>query len=157
MDEFSLPIRMFLKAYPWRKIDPLPWAPLKKPLAECRLGLVTTAGFTTPSQAPFDESIKGGDVSYRVIPADIDLKTLRENHRSHSFDHAGITADPNLALPITRAQELAQSGQVGSVNHRHLSFMGSIIAPGRLRTQTAPEAAKLFLEDKVDIALLAPV
>jgi D-proline reductase (dithiol) PrdB len=157
MDEFSLPVRMFLKAYPWRKIDPVPWTPLKRPLSQCKLGLITTAGFTAPNQQPFDASIKGGDVSFRVIENDTKLELLHENHRSYSFDHAGINADANLAFPIFRAHELVERGTIGSVNHRHLSFMGSIVAPGRLRAQTAPEAARIFVEDQVDIALLTPV
>src|SRR5688500_7747116 len=110
MDEFSLPVRIFLKAYPWRKIDPVPWSPLNKQLSECKLGLITTAGFTSPGQQPFDESIKGGDVSYRLIDNQARLELLHENHRSHSFDHTGIKTDPNLALPIVRARELVERG-----------------------------------------------
>jgi D-proline reductase (dithiol) PrdB len=157
MDDFSLPVRLFLKAYPWRKIDPVPWTPLKKPLNQCRLALVSSAGFSTPDQQPFDESIKGGDTSFRVIPDNVDLRTLHENHRSGSFDHTGIREDPNLAFPIARAHELATEQFIASVNHRHLSCMGSIIATGPLRTKTAPQAAALFKEDAVDIALLTPV
>jgi hypothetical protein len=37
--EFSLTIRLFLKAYQWRKIDPVPWTPLKKPLSQSKLAL----------------------------------------------------------------------------------------------------------------------
>jgi hypothetical protein len=35
--------------------------------------------------------------------------------------------------------------------------MGSITAPGRFIRDTAPEAAQLFVEDEVDLALLIPV
>jgi D-proline reductase (dithiol) PrdB len=157
LDDFTLPTRLFLKAYPWRRIDPVPWTAPGKPLAESKLALVTSAAFCTPDQEPFDESIKGGDVSYRVLPDDVDLKVLQEHHRSESFDHRGIHQDPNLAFPRDRAHELAAEGFVGLVNRRHLSFMGSIVAPGRLRTQTAPEAAGLFKQDQVDIVLLVPV
>lgn len=157
MDEFSLPVRLFLRGYPWRKIDPVPWAKVTKPLSECRLGLVTSAAFTTPDQNPFDESIKGGDTSFRVLKDDLDIGTLRENHRSPSFDHTGIKQDPNLAFPLERAHELLAERFIGSINHRHLSFMGSIVAPGRLRTESAPRAADLFREDQVEIALLTPV
>ena len=61
ISEFSLKTRLFLKAYPWRRIDPVPWAPLGKPLSACRLALVSSAGFVLPDQEPFDESEKGGD------------------------------------------------------------------------------------------------
>jgi D-proline reductase (dithiol) PrdB len=68
-----------------------------------------------------------------------------------------MNSDPNLAFPVDRLRELAQSARIGSVNHRHISFMGSITAPGRLIKQTAPEAARLLAADGVDVALLVPV
>jgi D-proline reductase (dithiol) PrdB len=155
--ELSLKDQLFLKVYPWRRIEPVPWAALTKPLSECRLALVSSAGFIAPGQAPFDKRVRGGDVSFRVIPADLPPRELREFHRSESFDHQGMESDPNLAFPIERVLELAESGRIGSVNKRHLSFMGSITAPGRLIKQTAPEAAQWLVDDAVDIALLAPV
>jgi D-proline reductase (dithiol) PrdB len=157
IDEFSLAIRLFLKAYPWRKIDPVPWSPLRKPLAESRLALVSSAGFVLPKQAPFDESIRGGDPSFREIPSGVNVSTLIDTHRSETFDHTGLRQDPNLAFPIDRVRELAQTRRIGSVNHRHLSFMGSITAPGRLIRDTAPQAARWLAEDTVDVALLVPV
>jgi D-proline reductase (dithiol) PrdB len=155
--DLPLAIRIFAKAYPWRRIDPVPWTPLRKPLAQCRLALVTSAGFYQPSQPPFDPAILGGDFSYREIPSDTDSRQLVENHRSESFDHTGIEQDPNLAFPIDRVLELVKSGRLGSVNHRHLSFMGSIPAPGRLIKHSAPAAAELLAGDGVDVALLVPV
>ena len=157
LNEFSLPVKLFLKAYPWRKIDPLPCATREKSLSECRLALVSTAAFVRPGQKPFDESIRGGDFSFREIPGDADVRQLIESHRSESFDHTGIHQDPNLAFPLDRARELAERGRIGSLNPRHLSFMGSITAPGRLIQQTAPAAAQLLFEDAVDVALLVPV
>ena len=43
------------------------------------------------------------------------------------------------------------------MNRRHLSFMGSITAPGRLVKYTAPEAVRTLVDDAVDAALLIPV
>jgi hypothetical protein len=37
--EFSLTIRLFLKAYQWRKIDPVPWTFFKKFLSQSKLAL----------------------------------------------------------------------------------------------------------------------
>jgi D-proline reductase (dithiol) PrdB len=157
LSEFSLATRLFLKAYPWRRIDPIPWSPLRKPLAECRLSLVSSAGFVLPGQAPFDASIPGGDPTFREIPGDADVRTMTENHRSESFDHTGLHEDPNLAFPLERIRELAERGRIGSVSRRHLSFMGSITAPGRLMRQTAPEAARWLVAAGVEVALLVPV
>ncbi len=156
--EFSLTVRLFLKTYSWRKIDPVPWTPLKKLLSQCKLALVSSAGFVLPSQQPFDGSYKGGDPSFREISSTADVKTLIETHRSESFDHTGLGKDPNVGFPIDRVRELAAAGRIGSLNHRHLSCMGSITAPGRLMKETAPPAVrKLVVEDSVDAALLVPV
>lgn len=157
MNEFSMSVRLFLKAYRWRKIVPVPWTPLKKPLTECRFALLSSAGFVLPGHEPFDESIRGGDASFREIPSEVDVSKLIDTHRSESFDHTGMHGDPNLAFPIERVRELADSGRIGSVNHRHLSFMGSITAPARLIKETAPPAASRLVEDGVDVALLVPV
>jgi D-proline reductase (dithiol) PrdB len=157
VSEFSMPVRLFLKAYRWRRIDPVPWTPLNKPLAQCRLALVSSAGLVLPTQKPFDETVRGGDVSFREIPDDTPVCQLIDTHRSESFDHTGLQQDPNLAFPIDRARELAANGHIGSVNRRHLSFMGSITAPGRLVKETAPQAAGWLTEDGVDVALLVPV
>ena len=64
LDELPFRYRAFLRAYPWRRVDPVPWAPLAKPLSECRLALVSSAGLVLPDQEPFDERIRGGDTSY---------------------------------------------------------------------------------------------
>src|SRR5688572_19059856 len=116
--EFSLPIRLFLKAYPWRQIDPVPWTALQKPLKQSKLALISSAAFVLPGQEPFDESIKGGDVSFREIPDAADLKTLTESHRSTSFDHSGIHEDPNLGFPLDRLHDMQRLGRLGSLNHR---------------------------------------
>jgi D-proline reductase (dithiol) PrdB len=153
--EFSdLPLatRLFLKAYPWRRIEPVPWSPLRKPLAEAKVALVSTAGLVPPDQAPFDDSVRGGDFSYREIADSVDVSTLIDAHRSWTYDHSGVRADPNVGFPLDRLREL---GVVTS--HRHFSFMGSITAPGRLTTISAPEAAEKLVEDGVDAVLLVPI
>ena len=149
--------QVFMKAYPYRKVDWRPGARLEKPLSEARVAIVTTAAFFRPDQSPFDTSIRGGDYSYRVIPADTDLTTLEIAHRSDAFDIRGITSDKNLALPLDRLQSLAEQRIIGSVAPHHFSFMGSIAAPGRLIAKTAPEVAQFLLEDEVDAVLLTPV
>jgi len=156
-DEFSLAVRLFLKGYRWRRIDPVPWAVLDKPLVQCRVALVSSAGFVVGGQPPFDPSVRGGDVSFRDIPASVDVRELIDTHRSQTFDHAGLRRDPNLAFPIDRLRELVQRGRIGSVSARHVSFMGSISAPGRLVRDTAPAMARQLRADGVDVALLVPV
>jgi D-proline reductase (dithiol) PrdB len=157
LQDLPLWVRAYLRVYRWRRVDPVPLARRTKPVAESRVALVTTAGLVPPGAPPFDGGVKGGDFSYRVIAAEADVAQLEEHHRSEAFDHAGIALDRNLAFPLERLRELAAAGEIGEVAPRHLSFMGSITAPGRLASRTAPEAARLLAEDGVDLALLVPV
>ncbi len=157
LGEFSLPVQLFLRAYRWRRIDPVPFSPLQRPLSECRLALVSSAGFVLREADGFDESVRGGDSSFREIPGDTDVSTLVESHRSESFDHTGVQSDPNLGFPLDRLRELVERGRIGELAPRHLSFMGSITAPGRLVRDTAPAAVRALADDGVDAALLGPV
>ena len=60
MREFGLKLRLFLEVYPWRRIDPVPWTPLPRPLAECRVAIVSSAGLVLPEQEPFDAALNFG-------------------------------------------------------------------------------------------------
>lgn len=150
-------VRAFLKTYPWRRIDPVPWAPLRKPLAEANVALITTAGLSAPGQEPFDDHARGGDYSFRTIDRDADVQSLIDSHRSKSFDHTAMRADVNLAFPLDRMRELERDRVIGRFNQRAFSFMGSITAPGRLVRETAPEVAGMLAADGADAALLVPV
>ncbi|HEX6640862.1 MAG TPA: glycine/sarcosine/betaine reductase selenoprotein B family protein [Thermoanaerobaculia bacterium] len=157
LSELPLSLRLFVKTYPWRRIEPVPWARMRRPLREARVALVSTAGLVLPTQKPFDDNVRGGDWSFREIPCDADTKTLIDAHRSASYDHAGVHADANLAFPIDRMHELAAERAIGSVNHRHFSLMGSITAPGRMTTRSAPAVADALAADGVDAVLLVPI
>jgi D-proline reductase (dithiol) PrdB len=155
--ELPLSVRLFLKTYRWRRIDPLPWAAPRKPLSASKVALVSTAGLVLPHQPRFDDDVKGGDWSYREIPDDANVATMIESHRSKSFDHAGVQSDPNLGLPLDRLHELVKDGAIGAANHRHFSLMGSITAPGRLVAESAPRVADALAEDGADAVLLIPI
>lgn len=155
--ELSLPVRVFLRGYRWRRIDPVPFAALARPIEECKVGLVSSAGLALPGMTPFDGTLRGGDSTWRSIPSDADGAALIDGHRSDSFDHGGMNSDPELVFPLARLRELAAAGEVGAVAPRHASCMGAITATGRLVKETAPEIADRFVEDQVDVALLVPV
>ena len=71
----------------------------------------------------------------------------------------GILADLNVVYPVDRLDELARAGRVASVASRHLSFMGAQTdhTLTTLRLDTGPAAARLLLDDGVDVVLLTPV
>lgn len=155
--ELDLRYRLQMAMYRWRRVEPTGWTPLPVPLRRARIGLVTTAGLFRPAvDEPFTE-IRGGDFTFRAIPDDVEMSSLKVGQTSAAFDRGPVEADANAALPIERLRALVQQGEVGSAAPRHLSFNGSITAPGRLVSESAPAAARLFAEDGVQGALLVPV
>ncbi len=157
LKDLRLKDQLFVRTYKWRRIDPVPWAPLHKPLSESRLGVVSSAGLSLPDQDFFNTKAKGGDPTFREIPVTTEVGSLVENHRSQSWDHRGVQQDRNVAFPLDRCRELVESGRLGSLADRHLSFMGSITATGRFVRDHIPRAAEIFEQDQVDVALLVPV
>jgi D-proline reductase (dithiol) PrdB len=157
LSDLSLKNRIFMATYRFRALDPVPFARLRKPLREARAALVTTGGVFLPTQAPFDSGLKGGDASFREIPAETAVDALGIAHKSDAFDQTGFHEDRNLGFPLDRLREMAARGGIGSLNARALSFMGSITAPGRLVKESAPAAADLLEADGVDVAFLVPL
>ncbi|MCI0338996.1 MAG: hypothetical protein L0226_15590 [Acidobacteria bacterium] len=158
-NDLSLHVRLFMKGYPFSRyaVDPVPCVRLVKPLNALRVALVTTAGLRTPEQNDFDSSIKMGDTSFREIPNTIETNTLIESHRSYAFDHRGIQSDVNLAFPLDRFRELESKRIIGELNHRHISFMGSIVGPRKLIEKSLPQVTRILREDNVDAVFLTPV
>jgi len=160
MAEFSeLPLkyRLSILAYPWRRISPTPWAALGVPVREARIALVTSAGLYRPG---LDRDFRGhghDDIPVRYLPADSALPALSIGQTSDAFDRGAIEQDRNLALPLDRLRTLHASGEIGSVAPRHVSFNGSMLAPGRFMRDTAPRVAEVLRADQVDAALFVPV
>ena len=145
--------RFFMKFYGGKHYKTSPHTPLRLPLNECRVALITTAGFFLDGQDPFAK----GDCSSREIPNAIQTQALINGHQSAAYDERGLETDPNLAFPLDRFRELETEGKIGSLNRRHFSFMGSITKPHALITQSAPEVGQMLKADGVDIAFLTPV
>ncbi|HUY12722.1 MAG TPA: glycine/sarcosine/betaine reductase selenoprotein B family protein [Terriglobia bacterium] len=156
LHDLKLSHRLFLQAYPFRHVDWSPGAQLKKRLQDATLTLISTAGLYLPEQTPFNHDIRSGDCSFREIPVETNIQDLLIGHPSPAFDKAGALEDRNLVFPLDRLRELVELGEIGGLSRRHFSFMGGIIAPGRLIKETAPEVAAKLEEDHVDAVLLAP-
>lgn len=151
--------RVLMNGYPFSRytVKDNPQARLEKPVHETKFALITSAGLRLAEDLPFDHSIKLGDTSFREIPNEADVPALIEDHKSSSFDHAGVESDKNLALPLERFREWQKQGKIGSLNRRHFSFMGSILNPRRLIEKDAPAVARRLKNDGVEAVFLTPV
>jgi D-proline reductase (dithiol) PrdB len=136
--------------------EDIPWAPIKRPLAESKIALITTAGIHHAHQEPFDMDDPTGDPTYRRI----DTKSIAEDYViTHDYyDHRDADKDLNIIFPVTRIKEMAAKGNIGSVARYHFSFMGHIKGAhvNGLLEKYAPEVAARLVQDHVDAVLLTP-
>lgn len=134
--------------------EPSPIHPLGKKPDQLRVAMVTTCGVHTASDPPFDLKSRTGDPSYREIPASVAWDSLRLSHVG--YNTRKVSQDINCVFPLQRMQELEAEGRVGSLNHRHFSFMGYIPIVEVLLQRTGPEVAGKLRSDGVDLVVLAP-
>jgi D-proline reductase (dithiol) PrdB len=135
--------------------NPLPaFTRLEIPLAQARVGLVTSAGAYVEGDEPFDVASAQGDPTIRLIPGDVELARVRFAH-SH-YDTTRAERDPNVVLPLEPLRALARDGVIGSVSTVHVGMMGFNPDPRRIRDESAPAVADLFGRAKVDVVLLSP-
>ena len=127
-----------------------PWT-TPKPLSECKVALVSTAGLHRREDTPFG----AGAGDYRIIPDDYDMDDLVMSHLSTNFDRTGFYQDVNVAFPVDRLHELADEGVIGSIATRHYSFMGA--TPPNMMESVARDLAGLLKQDQVDAVVLCPV
>jgi len=156
MEKLSPELRGFLTLYKWVRIDPVPWVAPAKPLAESKLGLVVHACMTMPEQPPFHAELPDNDPSIRIVPSDIDPRVLVNTYPGQGFDHAGLQEDPNLLIPLDRLREMVADGEIGELGSRVVSLCGHLTKPKVLIEETAPEIARIFVEDGIEVALLVP-
>lgn len=135
----------------------VPFTPLKKPLAQSRVAVVTTAAPFRPDagdqgpRAPYNSAAKFYAVYSGDTARDHDLRI------SHiAIDRAHTTAeDPGAYFPLPALREAARRGHIGSVAPR---FHG---APTNRSHRTtlevdAPEIVARCKADEADAALLVP-
>ena len=149
--------RNMLQMYPCMEHDDAPWTPMRKPLSESRVALVTSAGLHLRGDNPFIMDPRGrGDYSYRVLPSSTPATEIIQSHTSIGFDHTGIYRDINVTYPIDRLEELRDQGVIGSLADNYYSFMGAIRDADDLATKTGPEVARRMLDEGVEVVFLTP-
>ena len=134
----------------------IPWTPVRKPLRDSKVAIVTTAGVHHRDQRPFDMRDQNGDPTFRVIDATKPLSDLMITH--DYYDHADADRDINIVFPVERLREFEEEGVIDKPADRHYGFMGHVVGPHieTLVNRTAPETAERLSADGVDIVLLTP-
>ena len=132
--------------------DPPPWQPLRRPLAESRLGLVASGGIYITGQVAFHYK---DDTSFRGIPTDVKTTDLRATH--FAYDLTDARQDPNVVFPIDTLRGLVSAGVIGALAAQAYTFMGGIYSARRVREELAPQLTERLLAERVDAVLFVPV
>ena len=92
------------------ELDATPWTPLRVPIRDAKVALVTTGGFYLKSQQPYetDGPENQGDWSFRAIPRTTPANEMDVAHLH--YDLSGPREDRNCVFPIDRAAETARRG-----------------------------------------------
>jgi D-proline reductase (dithiol) PrdB len=132
----------------------VPWTPVRKPLEQSRVCLITTAGLHLIEDTPFNMQSSDGDPTYRIIPATAHQRELRITH--NYYDHRDADRDINIVFPLDLVRELAAAKHLGGLTSKHYSFMGHIdgghvealqreVLPALLHSLTAETPDFVFL------------
>ncbi len=143
--------------YRWAHYADAPFQPLRRPLAQSRLALITTAAPWQPGRgdqgpgAAYNGAAKFHQVYDRPTAEDHDLRI------SHvAYDRANTAAaDSGAWNPLPALRRLAAAGRIGALGPR--LFGAPTNRSQRVTIETdAPDILARCLADGVDVALLVP-
>jgi glycine/betaine/sarcosine/D-proline reductase family selenoprotein B len=143
--------------YRWAHYLDAPFTPLKKPLSQSRVALVTTAAPYQPDkgdQGP-GAAYNGSAKFYAVYSGDTSVDhDLRISHIGYDRIHTTAT-DSGTWFPLPALRRAAAAGRIGEVAPR---FHGAPTNRShRVTIETdAPEMLARLREDKADVAIVVP-
>ena len=133
----------------------MPFQPLKKPLARCRVALITTAALYQPGKgdqgprAPYNAAVKFYTVYSRDSAVDHDVRVS-----DLAIDRVNTTAeDSDSWFPLPQLRHCAATGRIGEVAPR---FHGMPTNRSHRTTldKDCPELLARCRADNVDAAIL---
>jgi hypothetical protein len=124
------------------------------PLVEAKVAIVTTAGLRPAGEVELWQPTDG---SFTVLPAS--ARDVQLSHFSPNFDRSGFAADINVVYPVDRLEEFVARGAIGSLAEHNISFMGAQFDAtySTILLDTGPAAAKVLVDQGVDVVLMTPI
>lgn len=146
-----------------------PFAGMRVPLSEARVGLLTSSGHFTEGDDPepfgitsmtqaeaedrIDDFLKATPVLSR-LHRDVAIEDINVRHGGYDIRSAG--RDHNVTLPRDALAEAERDGVIGEFAETMYSFVGAT-AQGRLRKHALPEWVEELESSGLDALLLVPV
>ena len=117
----------------------VPFTPFDGELAKSTIAIVSAGGVHRKDQEPFNISDELGDLSYRVLPEDVDSTDLKVTH--HHYDHTDADQDINVVFPIDVLRDLQTEGFIRDIAKKHIGYMGYTMQLKAMYEGTAREIA----------------
>ena len=127
----------------------VPWTPLRKPLAESTVALVSTGGVHLRKDHPFNLN---GDPTFRIIPKNTLASDMAISHQA--YDRTDALKDINLVFPLERLRELEAEHVIGRLADDHYGF--GLMGSAKALMPAIKEVARRISESGVDLVLLVP-
>jgi hypothetical protein len=139
--------------YRWAHFDEIPFAPLARPLAACRVGLVTTSELAV-RDAPRDLE---AELRREVYALGTDLPVERLVSTKAAYDRYATTLDDvDAYLPLTHLRDLVAEGRIRGLAPR-FQVVYSEYSHRKTMTVDAEVVLAQCREDRVDVAVLTAV
>jgi D-proline reductase (dithiol) PrdB len=140
--------------YAWTLNHDAPLTPLAKPLAQCRVSMLTSGGVSHCAAPAWNPDARNDfrldEIASDAAGADFQV------HDSY-YDVRSAREDVNCVFPIERLRELAREGVIRDVAPHHYSgFMGRIYKRSHTTEVAAPALAEALAREGVDLFLLVP-
>ena len=137
----------------------IPFQPLAKPLTECTVAAVTSAGISVAADSPFDMEREKreptwGDPSFRKFPQTVAQEEVRANHLHINTSY--ILEDINVILPVKHLADLASEGVIGQSAPTAYSFYGFQWQRTDFLGEAIEPIADQMKSEGVDAAIMTP-
>src|SRR5262245_33866436 len=143
--------------YRWAHYAEVPFQPLAKPLAACRVAIVTTAAPYQPGRgdqgqgAPYNAAAK----FYSVYSGDSALEPLlRISHEATSRQHT-TAEDLGSCCPLAQLRRCAEAGRIGAITPRFHGLPTNRSQRVTIDVDCAELVARCHA-DGADVAILVP-
>jgi len=131
----------------------VPFTPFDGELSRATVAIVTAGGVHLKEQEPFNIADELGDLTFRVIPADVDSSQLMVTH--HHYDHTDADADINVVFPVDVLRDLQREGFIRDIARKHIGYMGYTMQLKAMYEGTAPEIAnEIDRGSRADVVVL---
>ena len=146
--------KLGFEPYRWFHAESEPgFAVPQKPLAESRLGMISTAGTYVQGQVAFYYK---DDTGIRAIPKETPLDKIRFSHIMENY-LVEARQDPATVFPSQALAKLCSDGVIGKLADNYYSCMGGIYSQSRVSAELIPKLAEAVDKERIDLLFLVPL